>query len=90
MKTKLIKKQTEKLTCIVCKSEFTDSWKHILKSSTYGISQIKNKPHQDYVDSIVACGYDKPCFCGGKIGTFGSEDRYEVRCTNCDFLYDED
>lgn len=34
--------------------------------------------------------WHKQCICGGHIRILDSEDCYEVICTRCDYIYDED
>jgi hypothetical protein len=83
-----MEKKINKLTCVVCGKKFTDCFTHVLKGN--GILTWKDKAHADYGTKVQGSGYEMPCFCGGTIGWYGSEDSYSVSCTTCDFLFHED
>lgn len=69
-------------SCIVCKDRFDDSLEHIREKH--------DKAHDEYMKEVEQSNYKKPCICGTFPSWFGNELSYEVRCTNCDLLFDED
>lgn len=78
------------MKCIICKKNFKDGWEHIFKMESWPY-QFKDKAHADYFKEIEKSNYTKPCFCGGKIiNTAWGENSWEIYCSECGFLYDED
>jgi hypothetical protein len=81
----------EKFKCKVCGKEFDDGWTHALTSKD-GFQVPMDKAHAQYIDKNRNDG--DICMCGGTIITYswGDEDCFgwETKCSQCDFLYDED
>lgn len=85
-------------TCSVCKSEFSDSWDHLLTPTAspngHGGAMLDyvDEAHKNYANNLKTGNYKKgKCFCGGHITIYvGGEDSWEVSCDDCKFLFDED
>ena len=84
--------------CIVCKKEFTDTFKHALEITKDGFYRPIDGAHSDYWDKVVTSGADEttgemdnPCYCGGVVSmrSFSPTNR-EISCANCELVYKED
>lgn len=71
-------------TCVVCKTEYTDTYEHVEQTQ-------EDAKHVNYALDIIDAHYTIPCFCDGTIArTTINDEGWEIYCTDCLFIYDED
>lgn len=78
------------MKCLVCGEEFKDGWKHALKQGKNGLLTPDEK-HIEALDNFNYITESDCVLCGGTLRkVFLGECSWEISCSNCDFLYDED
>jgi len=82
--------------CKVCQEKFEKGYDHVMineKSARgFTIPIIKDEAHELALDKAVMDGFSDGCpFCGSPVETHGWKDGpYEITCSGCDYLLDED
>lgn len=82
-------------TCKICKEDFKWGWEHVLvpkrKYENGSFFGFKDEAHEKAADKAGENNYQEPCpFCGSDIRFNGIEDAYEVVCSGCDYMFEED
>lgn len=89
-KTKRKNAQSSKLICKICKSEFSDGWTHALKQSNHSPFLVPIDKAHSIVSAIPEHGEACP-LCDSRVDHIGvGYEGWEVRCSGCDFMFDED
>lgn len=84
------------MKCLICSQDFDDGWKHVLKWTNpdgTGISTgFIDQDHATAVAKFKDTNYVGDCpFCGQRVNHYGGRgSSYEVVCSGCDYLFDED
>jgi len=82
--------------CKVCKEDFKSGYDHVMieKRSPRGFiaPEIIDSAHEKALDNAFMHGYHDGCpFCGSPVETHGWKDAsYEIVCSGCGYLLDED
>lgn len=75
--------EAPRFTCVVCNEQFTDPYQHYQDKK-------EDQKHIDYADKLRAEHYTIPCFCDGTIASITVGEGWEIYCTDCLMVFDED